>query len=231
MSDLIKFFPIDDLDSSIAEATKKALMDLPEFLKDQPEFMDYTNGDRKLVFPVVGVDFRTVAPTGHTGTFHPEVLTPNGIAANLVFADAQAGEITVPAYKSFTTYFVATVDDLPFELFTWAGDPKADQKHEREIPISIPVVQGYNVHRTAGRGEYLKIHGYFTVYGGSKQGGITAVKAETAKLYHAIRSHTDKFTSQGLTQLLIDPPQFSTFAKDAVLYEGVIKFTCVARIF
>lgn len=231
MSDLINYFPIDDLDTSIAQATKKALMDLPEFQKDQPEFTALVDGQNRLIFPVVGVDFRTVAPTGHSGSYHPEVLTPNGIVSRLLFSEPQTGEITIPAHKSFSTYFVGAVDDLPFELFTWAGDVNASEKQEREIPIGIPVIQGFNVVRTAGRGEYLKIHGYFTVYGGAKQGGISSVKAETAKLYYAIRNHPEKFTQQGLTQMLIDPPQYSTFTKEAVLYEGVVKFNCVARIF
>jgi hypothetical protein len=230
MGDLIKYFPVDDIATSVAESFKRVLISLPEFTQDKPGFVAPANSLKELVFPEVGVDFRTVTISGHTGSYYPQVLTPHGITAKLVFDTFQDNDITVDPYKAFTSYAVGSIDDLPFDVGTWAGAPETD-KSSGDIPIIIPVLQDYQITRNSGRGEHLYLMGYFTVYGGANQGGISKVKAETAKLYHAIRNNTGKFTAEGFTQLLIDPPQFRTFSDQTVMYEGSIRYGCVVRIF
>lgn len=231
MSDLIVYFPADDLDSSIAAATKRALMDLSNLHIPCPGFTDTSDGSGYLNFPDIGVDFRTVTVSGNTMPLYPQVFTDSGMVARMRVDPADVGNpLTVSAYSRYSTYIVGNLDDLPFDLFTWVGDPAGADKRERSVPIMIPVIRDSFLVRQSARGEYVRTHGYFCIYGGANQGGISNVKSETSKLYRAIKTHGNLFTTNGLTQMLVEPPKYQTYTKDSVLYEGVIPFSCMARI-
>lgn len=231
MSDLIVYVSPEDLEQSIAAISKAALMDLTDLHIQETGFTTHPDGRGFIQFPHVGVDWRSVTTTGNTEAVYPEVFTETGMVARLVFQPADhATDITIGNYSRFSTYIVGSIDDLPFDLFTWVGDPAGSDKVERSIPIMVPVLRDTHLVRQSARGEYVNAYGYFCIYGGAKQGGISKVKAETAKLYAAIKNNPHNFTSRGMTQMLVEPPKFNTYTKDAALYEGTIPYSCVIRI-
>ena len=229
MSDAFVMFPAADIEGSVAAATKIALMNLPQFQIAMPGFTA-APVNNILRFPMVGVDFRSVSLAGTSAPFNPQVFTPDSMVAQLVFTQPQSAPVTVEPYTRYSTYFVGSVEDLPFDLYVFAGDADAANKQIRTVPIAMPVIKDYKVQRYAGRGETVRIYGYFCLYGGAAQGGLSVVKSESGKLYSAIRGNLSNFTQGGITQLLIDPPKFSVYEKDAILYEGSMGFSCVVRI-
>jgi len=229
MSDAFVMFPASDIEGSVAAATKLALMNLPQFQIAMPAFTA-TPVNNILKFPNVGVDFRTVQVQGTAVPFVPKVFTPDGMVAELAFTQPQTAPVTVEPYTRYSTYFLGSVDDLPFDLYAFAGDVNAANKQIRTVPIAMPVIKDYKVQRYSGRGETVRIYGYFCLYGGAAQGGLQVVKTESGKLYAAIRGNLQNFTQSGITQLVIDPPKFSVYQKDTVLYEGSMSFSCVVRI-
>lgn len=233
MADTLHYFSTDDIAESVAQAMKSVLIDLEEFRITNPGFTkDIVSGTGSISFPKIGVDFRNLAITGNTGSYYPEVLVPEGIVARLVFSTPQpATTITVPDYVSYTTFFVGVLDDLPFDFFTYLGDPLAGSKQVPTIPIGMPVVEDFRVTRFGARGEEATIYGHFCVYGGASRGNKAVVKKETAKLYNALRNNLSAFSAQGITKLLVKPPVYKTYTEDASIHEGAIKFTCVVRLF
>lgn len=231
MSDQMVFFPPTDLESSVAGAIKTALMDLDAFHIDAPGFSVIVDAEASILFPFVGVDFRTVAAIGCDSSPTPEVFTDKGMTAKLYFGmDDRGKTVEIQDYQRFSTYMVGNIDDLGFDLFTWVGDAVGSSKIQRDVPLLIPVITDTLLVRQSARGEYVHVHGYLCVYGGASQGGLAKVKSETAKLYLTIKDNANLFTEQGMTRMLIEPPKFNTYTKDSVLFEGTVPFSCVVRI-
>ena len=231
MSDLIVYFPATDIEAAVAAATKRALMNLSDFFISEPGFSGVAGPDGCLDFPHVGVDWRTVSVIGISQPGLPIVITPNGLVARYKVVPADVGKpLSVADYKRYSTYMLASIDDIPTDLFTWFGDVSQGDKVQRTIPIMVPLIRDAIVVRQSGRGETASVIGYLCVYAGAAQGGTSTVKSETAKFYNSIKANANLFTAQGMTQLLIDPPKYSTYSKDSVLYEGMIPFSCVVRL-
>ena len=230
-TDLI-YFPAEDVADSVAYAMKSVLVDMPEFRKQAPGFTaTLAAGDTVISFPEVGVDFRTVTPTGIIGTWAPEVLVPEGVVARIRTTDPQpAGTVTIPTYDEYTTFFVGQVDDLPFDWFSYLGDPLSGVKQARTIPLGMAVVDTFRVARYAGRGEEARITGYFCIYAGASQGGRATVKTECGKLIRKLRGNQHIFGSVGIQNLLVRPPMYGIYAADAAITEGAIQFSCTVRL-
>lgn len=204
--------PVEDLNEFTARTVRKVLMDLPEFRLDMPGFQKvFPAGTpaKVLQFPKVGVDFRSVTLSGQNGAFHPEVLTPDGLVARLAFDSDQAGRtITVEPYVSWTTYMVGVVDEVPFDLFTWYGDPDAQDKQKRTMPLLVPLVDDWQVNRFSGRGETANVYGTLVMYGTTTPDAQRELKVEAAKVYNACRANGDKFVAAGIKSFLLDPPTY-----------------------
>ena len=225
--------PIEDLKEFTALTVRRVLMDLPEFQQAKSSFQKAVTG-KELQFPEVGVDFRTVVLHGHTGKFMPQALSAEGLVARVNFEQQQTGQtITVDAYTAWTTYFVGIVDEIPFDLFTYYGDPLAGEKQKRTIPILVPLVENWNINRMAGRGETANVSGTLVMYGTSSPGSKKVLKEEAGKVYNAIRNHGDKFTQAGIKSFLVEPPTYATCTPEegnGRLLEAQMRFSGLVKL-
>lgn len=229
--------PIEDLREFTALTVRKILMDLPAFRVEKPGFQKvFPSGTpaKELQFPEVGVDFRTVTPTGHVGNFTPQVLTPDGLVARLAFQQDQAGRtISIAPYTAWTTYMLGVVDEIPFDLFTWYGDPDAKDKQRRTIPLLLPLVEDWDISRRAGAGASASVFGTLVMYGTSSPDSKRLLKTEAAKVYNAVRSNGDKFTEAGIKSFQLDPPTYSYCRPDdgnGLLLEAQMKFSGLVKL-
>jgi hypothetical protein len=228
MTDIV-YLPVIDLQGTTARIIRAALMECAELIVPMSGFSTDLTNKQDMSFPEVGVDWRSVVVTGHTGNYTPQVFTPEGLAANIHFASQQTGMINIGSYSRFSSYPVAVVEDLTFDLFTYFGDPKATSKVVRHIPLIVPIMNpNFQLTRYGANSEVAGISGNLCVYGGTSQGGITTVKLETAKVYRFMRTYRWLFSQMGLTQLQVDLPTFSTY--QSTLYEGSIPFSCTVNI-
>ena len=229
--------PAEDLEEYVTRTFRKVLIDLPAFAVPcagfSAPFTALASG-KEIIFPQVGVDFRTVTSAGFTGAAPtPLVLTPEGLVAKLVYPTDQTGTITIPAYSSWSTYCVGVVSDLTFDLFTWFGDPAAKDKQQRTIPLLIPTIDGWDMKRLTGRGEQATIMGTVVMYGTANTSALRTLKTEAGKAYNAIRNNAVLFTAAGLTHLQIDPPTYSFVAPSegkGLMYEAQMKFSTLVLL-
>ena len=229
--------PIEDLREFTALTVRKVLMDLPAFQTTQAGFSTtFAPGmnTKELQFPQVGVDFRTVTVHGNVGNFVPQVLTPDGLVARLAFDTDQSGRtVTVDPYTTWSTYMVGVVDDIPFDLFTWYGDPNATEKQKRTIPLLIPLIEGWSISRLSGRGELASVWGTLLVYGTSSPNARRLLKTEAAKVYNAIRANGDQFTAAGIKSFLVEPPTYAFCRPEqgnGLMLEAQMSFTGLVKL-
>lgn len=229
MTDIV-YVPGQDLAVEVAKRVKTTLMECAELQVSMPGFSIDLTGKKELQFPEVGVDFRTVNITGHSGDYHPQVYSPDGLVAKLLFNQAQAGTVTVGGYTRYSSFVVGRVEDLSFDLFTYFGDPNAAKKQVRHVPIVVPVLDMTRTikRRFAGDCEVAEVKGSICIYGGTDQGSLATVKLEAAKLYRWMRAYRFRFSQNGLTSMQFELPKYEVYQDK--LYEASIEFSCVVTL-
>lgn len=216
-------YPVYDLEGSICRTIKEIMMDVPELAVTQPGFV-VQGPVSKIVFPMVGVDFRSVTMSGDDGSGHPVALGPEGLVARWEFLVPQAGPITVNPYRTYTTYFAGDPTDLSFDPYNYYGNPLAGSQQQRQVPLAVPIVTAVFPERQAGMGESAQIFGGIQVFSNEQGGGVRQLKAEVRKIYEAIKANLPEFGIRGLQQFRVDPPAYDVWRDKGLVYEGAIKF-------
>lgn len=223
------YYPIHDLNTSVARTIKTILMDVPELKIDQPGFT-VQGPVSTIVFPTVGVDFRTVILTGDDTTGAPLVMAPEGLVARWDYPTPQAGPITVSDYKTYSTYFVGDPRDLSFDLFTYYGDPLATAKQVRHCPIAIPLITHSELSRQGGMGQSAFVYGTIAVYSSADSGGSEHMMDEMKKILTACTDNLPKFGEAGLQVFRTQIPKYSTYQDGGLLFEGLLDFSLMVKV-
>ena len=226
------YYPIHDLNTSVSKTLKSVFMDVETLKIDAPGFPvdNGTNGITTIIFPHVGVDFRTVTITGDDGSGSPLVMAPEGLVARWEYPTPQAGPLTVSDYKLYSTYFVGDPRDLSFDLFTYYGDPLGGNKQIRHCPLAIPLVNHSELDRQAGMGETANIYGSIAVYSSADSGGTENMMDEMKKILEATRANLPLFGQAGLQAFRTGIPRYNTYSDGGLLFEGLLDFSCFVKV-
>lgn len=250
--------PAWDIEGEVAKRLKEVLMGALIFkIIDNPAVPVTIGSDGKyqILFPHVGVDTDNTniargpgAPIGGpvpdlSGKW--EILTPNGLAARFVFNKPPYDSILDPAnpfpveatagWYRYTTYFVGAPSEMAFDPFTFFGDSRSVLKQNRQIPLAIPLINGFDMQYQTSGGEAAQIYGTFAMYHYGDPAGIKILKAECKKLYQFLKTPDDGsginwIADNGFQVFRVKPPVYNFYKNGATIVEALIDFTALIKI-
>lgn len=224
----VPFFPAYDLEASFGKAMREVFRDVSAFKVNKPSFT-VDAGATSIVFPEVGVDWRSVTYTGNTETGKIVVFAPEGLVARIDFVHPQP-EITVEPYIRFSTYVVSDPREVSFDIMKYYGNPLDANQQDRTIPVAVTMLTNFDIQRRAAYGESAEVYGTLCVYSSAATGGLQTLKTEAKKFYEAQKTSRPAFGVLGIKNLWLDPPRYMYYEEQGACNECQMDFSALIQI-